>query len=122
MAELIVADASVLIGWLDDRDAHHRDAIDVLAAVDGFIVHPLTLAEVLVHPARSGREEEVVARLDAIGMQLSDRPLDPVALARIRVSSGLKMPDCVVVACAAEHGLAVATFDDRLRAASADQP
>lgn len=119
MAELIVVDASVLIGWLDDRDAHHRDAIDALASVDGFVVHPLTLGEVLVHPARRGREAEVVARLDAIGMQVSDRPLDPVALARTRVSTGLKMPDCVVIVCATQHGVAVATFDDRLRAASA---
>ena len=68
---MIVADASVLIGWLDDHDVHHGAAIDVLASVDRFVVHPLTLAEVLVHPGRGGREDDVVARLEAIGMMVS---------------------------------------------------
>jgi predicted nucleic acid-binding protein len=118
VAELIVADASVLIGWLDDRDPHHDAAIEVLASVDRFVVHPLTLAEVLVHPARSGREVDVLARLEAIGMVVSSHPIDPVALARLRASTTLKMPDCVVLACSREHGTALATFDDRLRAAA----
>ncbi|MEZ5273760.1 MAG: PIN domain-containing protein [Ilumatobacteraceae bacterium] len=119
MAPLIVADASVLIGWLDDRDPHHQEAIDVLAAVERFIVHPLTLAEVLVHPARTGREGEVVSSLEAIGMVLSTQPMDPVGLARLRVASRLKMPDCVVLWCARAHGADVATFDDALRSAAA---
>ena len=118
MADLIVADASVLIGWLDDEDAHHGEAIDVLASVDRFVVHPLTLAEVLVHPARGGREDEVVARLEAVGMMVSSRPLDPVGLARLRATTRLKMPDCVVLACAHTHGLGVATFDESLQAAA----
>lgn len=112
---MIAVDASVLIGWLDDRDAHHVEAIDVLSSVERFVVHPLTLAEVLVHPARSGRESDVVARLEAIGMMVSNRSIDPLALARLRVATGLKMPDCVVLACAQVHGLGVATFDEALR-------
>ena len=70
MAELIVVDASVLIAWLDERDVHHEEAIDTLASVERFVVHPLTLAEVLVqglgpfsttsgrrhHPAESERQ------------------------------------------------------------------
>ncbi len=116
--ELIVVAASVLIGWLDDADRHHAASIDVLASVERFFVHPLTLAEVLVHPARNGREGDVVARLEAIGMVLSSQPLDPVGLARLRAVTRLKMPDCVVIACAQAHGLDVATFDDTLRAAA----
>lgn len=49
VATLTVVDANVLIGWLDDRDALHDAAIEILTAIDWFIVHPLTLAEVLVH-------------------------------------------------------------------------
>jgi predicted nucleic acid-binding protein len=118
MADLIVADASVLIAWLDDRDEHHSAAIEVIAAVERFFVHPLTLAEVLVHPARTGRERDVLSRLEAVGMVLSSRPLDPVALAKLRASTKLKMPDCVALACARDHGLDVATFDDALRVAA----
>lgn len=122
MATLTVVDANVLIGWLDDRDALHDAAIEILTAVDWFIVHPLTLAEVLVHPARHGREGGVVARLEAVGMVVSTLPLDPVALARLRATTSLRMPDCVVLACAMAHGLGVATFDERLRAAAAQPP
>jgi predicted nucleic acid-binding protein len=53
--------------------------------------------------------------LEAIGMMVSSRPLNPVELARLRVATRLKMPDCVVLACAQAHGLGVATFDDALR-------
>jgi predicted nucleic acid-binding protein len=119
VVELIVVDASVLIGWLDDSDAHHVEAIDVLAAVEQFVVHPLTLAEVLVHPARIGLETDVMARLEAIGMVVSNEPLDPVSLAKLRATTKLKMPDCVVLACANVHGLDLASFDDSLRAAAA---
>lgn len=118
MAELNVVDASVLIAWLDDHDAHHGDAIDVLAAVDGFVIHPLTVAEVLVHPARGGREVDVMARLEAIGMVVSDRQLDPVRLARARVTTRLKMPDCVVLVCGETHGVDITTFETSRQAAA----
>lgn len=111
MAGLIVTDASVLIAWLDTRDAHHGEAIDVLAGCDGFVVHPLTLAEVLVHPVRAGIEADVLARLSEIGMVVSPLPVDPARLARLRAASGLRMPDCVVIACAEAHGAPVASFD-----------
>lgn len=119
---MTVVDASVLIAWLDDRDTQHRAAIEVLTAVERFVVHPLTLAEVLVHPARHDREGQVVARLEAIGMVVSTLPVDPVALARLMAVTGLKMPDCVVLACAVGHGAGVATFDERLRTAAGRQP
>lgn len=122
MAKLTVTDASVLIGWLDDHDALHRAAIEELSAIDGFIVHPLTLGEVLVHPARHAREHDVLARLEAVGMEVSSLPLDPVTLARLRATTALTMPDCVVLACAKAHGLGVTTFDERLRAAALPSP
>ena len=123
MAGLIVVDASVLIAWLDETDAHHHDAIDVLAAVDQFVVHPLTLAEVLVHPTRQGRDGDVLGRLEAIGMVQSNQPIDAASLARLRATTGLKMPDCVVLACARDHRVEVRTFDAALaRAAATPEP
>lgn len=116
MARVILVDASVLIAWLDERDAHHEAAIDMLASVERFLVHPLTLAEVLVHPARQGREGEVLTRLQAIGMVVSTLPIDPVDLAKVRAATGLRMPDCVVLASARVHQLSVASFDEGLRA------
>lgn len=42
--------------------------------------------------------------------------IDPVALARLRVDTGLMMPDALVLATASWHRLGVLTFDGRLRA------
>lgn len=114
MAGLTVVDASVLIAWLDDTDDHHRAAIGLLAAVDSFVVHPITLAEVLVHPTRVGRAGPVLARLEAIGMIVSALPIEPVGLADLRVRTGLKMPDVIVLACAQAHDATIATFGHRL--------
>ena len=54
---MIVLDARVLIAYLDSDDSHHAAAEALLAeAVDDDIAaNPLTLAEVLVAPARQGR-------------------------------------------------------------------
>jgi hypothetical protein len=41
-----------------------------------------------------------------------------LTLARLRATASLKMPDCVVLACAKAHGLGVTNFDERLRAAA----
>lgn len=116
MAGVIVADASVLIGFLDEADPHHDRAIGLLSAVQRFVAHPITLAEVLVHPVQLGIEDDVLARLTAIGMTPSPLPINPVLLARMRVRSGLKMPDCVVLVFAGAHGCGIATFDERLAA------
>ena len=118
MAGLIVADASALIAYLNPGDAHHADAVQGLIDVDQFVVHPVTLAEVLVHPARSGSESTVLNTLISIGMQESPMPIDAVALARLRAESGLKMPDCLVLATAVWHGTDVLTFDDQLNSAA----
>ncbi|MBK6971069.1 MAG: hypothetical protein IPH29_18665 [Candidatus Microthrix sp.] len=70
MAGLIVADASALIAYLNPGDAHHADAVQGLIDVDQFVVHPVTLAEVLVHPARSGSESTWWAPRFRTGVEL----------------------------------------------------
>ena len=58
---MIVLDASVLIALLDGEDAHHQRAETLLAQEidDDFAASSLTLAEVLVAPAREGRLDTV---------------------------------------------------------------
>ncbi len=58
---------------------------------------------------RSGRD------LMAIGVEIDDTPIDPLLLAKLRVKTGCKMPDCCVLASAATRSTAVATFDEQLR-------
>ena len=115
---MIVVDASVLIAHLDERDALHARAGDaLLAAADRRLGgSPITLAEVLVGPARRDRLDAAraaVAELDVEEIALGEDA--PVRLAALRAGSGLKMPDCCVLLAAQDSGAeAVLTFDDAL--------
>ena len=117
MASLIVLDASVLIAYLDSDDAQHTRAEELLAREidDDFAANPLTLAEVLVIPARDGRLDQVQAALRDLDVQELSFPADSaVKLAQLRADTGLKMPDCCVLLAAEAKGARVASFDDRL--------
>ncbi|MGH9076026.1 MAG: type II toxin-antitoxin system VapC family toxin [Acidimicrobiales bacterium] len=118
---MIVLDASVLIGYLDGNDAHHVAAEALLAAVvdDDLAASPLTLAEVLVGPAGDGRVETVLAVLHDLDVVEVPFPADTAPrLARLRVATGLKMPDCCVLLSAEVAGATVACLDDRLARAA----
>ena len=64
---MIVLDASVLIAYLDAEDAQHQQAESLLEREidDEFAVNPLTLAEVLVGPSRTGRLDATRSALRA---------------------------------------------------------
>ena len=117
MAGVIVLDASVLIAYLDANDLHHETAEMLLAREidDELAVNPLTLAEVLVGPARDGRLESVLAVLDDLEITTLSFPGSAaVRLARLRVTTQLRIPDCCVLLSAHEEAARVATFDTRL--------
>lgn len=120
---MIVLDASVLIGHLDAADAHHDRAGVLLAAAgaEPFAASPITLAEVLVGPARSGHLDRVVvalSQLGVVGVPLDDQ--SPLRLAVLRAGTGLRMPDCCVLLAAEQTRGVVATFDGALAAAAGD--
>jgi predicted nucleic acid-binding protein len=124
MAGVIILDASVVIAFLEPADVHHDDAVGIFArGPEPLVMHELTLAEVLVAPARAGRDEALLSDLYRIGVRpaVFEAPLAPL-LARLRVRTGLKMPDACVLATAlqfAHEGEArLATFDARLAAAA----
>jgi predicted nucleic acid-binding protein len=120
---VIVFDASVLIAYLDGDDDHHVDAETLLAAAidDDFGANSLTLAEVLVVPAQTGHIEAVQAALHELEIsELAFPPDTAVRLAELRVSTGLKMPDCCVLLAAEDRHATVASFDDRLVQAAED--
>ena len=117
---MIVVDASVLIAHLDDRDALHDRAVEALLAVAEQPLggSPLTLAEVLVGPARHGRLEAARSAIEELGVtSIPLREDAPARLAQLRVDSGLRLPDCCVL-LAAEDADAVLTFDDALARAA----
>lgn len=118
---MIVFDASVLIAYLDSDDEFHGDADTLLAEsiAEDFGTNSLTLAEIMVAPARAGRLEAVQVALHEIEIDELPFPVDTaVRLAHLRVSTGLKMPDCCVLLAAEDHHATVASFDDRLTQAA----
>ena len=117
---MIVLDASVLIAHLDATDSLHERADRLLAASgsETLSASVITLAEVLVGPARAGVVDRALAALEQLA--LAAVPIDrvtPVRLALLRAETGLKLPDCCVLLAAEQSGAAVATFDDRLAGA-----
>lgn len=117
---MIVLDASVLIAHLDAGDAQHERADVLLTEVAGeeLRASPLTLAEVQVGPARTGRWDLAVAVLGQLGVRSVPLADDaPGRLAALRAETGLKLPDCCVLLAAEQVRGAVGTFDERLAAA-----
>lgn len=114
---MIVLDASVLIGHASRIDVHHAAATALLAATSpgSMVVHPLTLAEVLVGAARIGRAVELRDDLLTAGIVvLAPDPDEPLRLAELRVTTGLKLPDCCVLSVALHHHVDLGTFDSAL--------
>lgn len=121
---MITLDASVLIAHLDPENVHHHLATELLLAAlpDPLLVHPITLAEVLVGGAKIGRERRMDADLRAMGVQLVEQDEhQPLRLAQLRVTTRLKLPDCCVLDAAMTHDTRLATFDRALGAAAASQ-
>jgi predicted nucleic acid-binding protein len=116
---VIVADASVLIAHLDADDHHHARAEALLASIvaQPLLASRLTLAEVLVGPARARKLEVAMAGLAQLGIEgvgLDAR--SPGRLAGLRALTGLKMPDCCVLLAAEQLHGELATLDERLGA------
>ena len=114
---MIVVDANVLIGFLDERDAHHAAARLVLEefAKEGYAASVLTVAEALVHPTMAGLQDRATSALSAIGLTILPLRSDDVSsLAGIRARYRIRMPDAVALHAALTTDAPLATFDAAL--------
>jgi len=81
------------------------------------LVHPLTLAEVLGGGVRAGRGQVMRDDLEAAGIRVvAPDGGEPLRLAELPVTTGLKLPDCCVLDVALRSDSSLATFDDALAA------
>ena len=114
---MIALDASVLIAHLNPADLHHQAATAILlAGTPGqMLVHTVTLAEVLVGGVRVGRGALMRDDLRSAGIAVAP-PDDgePLRLAELRATSGLKLPDCCILDVAIHYQASLATFDEAL--------
>lgn len=111
---MIALDASVIIAHLNRADPHHEAATEILlgGTPGRMLVHAMTLAKVLVGGVRIGQGASMRADLDAAGIVLAPYDGDePLRLAELRVSTGLKLPDCCVLDVAIHNRAMLATFD-----------
>lgn len=119
---MIVVDAGVLIAHLSADDVHQEAAFDILDTEEDLLIHPITLAEALVHPARMGTELADLAKIDSLGLLRREETVDePVHIARLRAATSLKLPDCAVLVTAEAFGATLATFDRRLAAVARER-
>jgi predicted nucleic acid-binding protein len=113
---VIVLDASVLIAHLDSRDAQHDRALQALTAAGGepLGASVITLAEVLVGPARAGRLDDARLALEELDVTSVALPPDAaVRLASLRAQTTLHLPDCCVLLAAQTESASILTFDER---------
>ena len=118
---MIVLDASVLVAHLSPLDAHHTAATELLldTADELWLVHTITLAEVLVGGAKVGKGTEMLADLRSSGIALAPRDDDEaLRLAELRATTGLKLSDCCVLDAAQTNAAQLATFDNALSTAA----
>jgi predicted nucleic acid-binding protein len=106
---LVVLDASVVIGFLDPKDALHRACVDAFAAHqrDELVIPVTVYAEILVAPFRVGAEavSEVEAFLTDFAIRIGQ--ITPsMARAAVKLRSGkrgLRLPDALVIAFGDEN-------------------
>jgi predicted nucleic acid-binding protein len=118
---VIVLDASLLVAHLAPADAHHDAATSILldAAQEPLLAHALTMAEVLVGGVRIGKGAEMLADLQAAGILVASRDDDePLRVAELRATTGLKLPDCCVLDTARTNNAKLATFDRAMATAA----
>jgi predicted nucleic acid-binding protein len=82
----------------------------------------LTQAEVFVHPARAGKLEKFLKLMGALGLEITPiEDSDSSAIAKIRASTSLKMPDALVLSQAIKVSGYIATTDQKLARAAKEK-
>lgn len=121
----IVLDANILIAFSNTGHIFHANSIGILGQPNSvFLIHRLTLAEYLVHPARLGIARDALRIVRDDLMITSPDPEDiendefALELADVRATTGLRMPDAVILATARRVQAKVATFDESLLSAA----
>ena len=103
----ITPDADVLIGLLDEKDAHHARARALLERHrdDELVVAASTYSEMLVRPLQQGTEHIIEGFLDDVRATIVpiDRAIARSAAALRARHASLRLPDALAVATSQAH-------------------
>ena len=116
----LILDASVLIGLLDNQNAHHSSAVEEVEAADQAAQALLTPAsaysEALVAFARADRvsdARDAIAGMGITVVPLTETLAERAAELRAR-HSALRLPDAIVLATVRDLDGELLTYDHRL--------
>ena len=110
----VVLDAGVIIGLYDNKDPHHKWAVDFMfqATAEKLVMSAVNHAEILVYPIRAGVKDAFIAGIEGLGIKLDVHALlETEALAALRATTGLKMTDVCAIHLAAREDSILATTD-----------
>jgi predicted nucleic acid-binding protein len=117
--DLVVVDTAPLIYLLEDHAQFARQFEGLFEAVDRDSLHiaisTISMAEVLVGPLKQGRDalakryEKALAGFEVVPVTLEIS----VTAARLRATTGLRLPDALLAATALEVGAAALVTHDR---------
>ncbi len=116
----LLLDADVLIGALDEHDAHHARARALFTHwhhdQDAVAISAVNLTEVLIAP--STHAAQLTAALRAIGALgvTPHQPTEAIAIeaARLRQRHPVSLPDAYCLATAKHTGSTIASFDQKI--------
>lgn len=107
-------DAGVIIGLYDDKDPHHKWAVDFMfqTTAEKLVMSAVNHAEILVYPIRAGVKDAFLAGIEGLGIKLDvNSLLETEALAALRAHTGLKMTDVCAIHLASSEDSILATPD-----------
>lgn len=113
----LVFDANVVIALFDRNNYHHDKALRCYleSSSSDIYLSAITHAEILTHPASSGELKFFVKNIKSAGFNIVDLTDDlSVEVAKVRSSTGLKMPDSCVLALAKSLNADLVTFDQAI--------
>lgn len=120
MGRVKILDANVVIAFMEDSNALHGRAVELLDLQEDeqLLMHETTMAEVLVGPAGRGDAalDRAYARLIEMQIERVGTGASPADVAKLRARTGLPIPDCLVILTAAppDDDTTILTFDQRL--------
>jgi predicted nucleic acid-binding protein len=116
----LILDASVLMGLLDNADAHHDNAVSDVERADqagrALLAPASAYAEALIAFARADRSDEARDAIASMGITIA--PLTATMAERAAALRALyrdmRLPQAIVLACAEELEADLLSYDRRL--------
>jgi predicted nucleic acid-binding protein len=120
----LLLDADVLIGALDEHDAHHAHARALFTRWhhnrDPMLISAVNLTEVLIAPSANAAKLTAARRaISALGVTVH-QPTEVIAVvaARLRQRHPVSLPDGYCLATAKHTGSTIRSFDQKLLTAA----